>query len=207
MTGDGYRVRVKRIVIAGGIGAGKSAATDFLAGLGYEIIDADDVAHAVTEPGAPAWHALRDAFGDAVLDDDGQLDRHFVADVVFHDPSALRRLNLITHAHIGEEMRRRLDLANGECVFLAVPLFRAEHRSTLSLDEVWAVQSSPELAESRLVTYRGFTSGDARARLSSQMSNEERAKIVDVVIWNDGTLDELHAQLNTQLERIGLHHG
>lgn len=198
---------MKRIVIAGGIGAGKSAATGYLAGLGYEIIDADDVARAVTEPGEPAWQALRDAFGDAVLDDDKHLDRGFVADVVFHDQSALRRLNLITHGHIGVEMRNRLDAATGECVFLAVPLFRAEHRSNLSIDEVWAIQVSPEVAQERLVNYRGFTPEDARARLASQMSNEEREDIVDVVIWNDGTLDELFAKINAQLERSGLPHG
>jgi len=61
---------VKIIAIAGGIGAGKSAATDYLADRGFAVIDADDVAHAVTQPGEPAWAAMRDAFGDAVLGPD-----------------------------------------------------------------------------------------------------------------------------------------
>jgi len=72
-------------------------------------VDADDVAHDVTQPGSATLSALVDAFGSAVLDAEGSLDRVFVADVVFHDASALRRLNAITHAPIGVEIARRLD--------------------------------------------------------------------------------------------------
>jgi len=81
----------------------------------------DDVAHDVTQPGSATLSALVDAFGSAVLDAEGSLDRVFVADVVFHDASALRRLNAITHAPIGVEIARRLDGADGEAVFAAIP--------------------------------------------------------------------------------------
>ena len=100
MTASDYRGTVKRIVIAGGIGAGKSAVAQRLRDLGFDVVDADDVAHDVTAPGSPTLATLVDAFGSAVLDDDGALDRAFVADVVFHDPTALRRLNSITHGAI-----------------------------------------------------------------------------------------------------------
>ena len=108
MTASDYRGTVKRIVIAGGIGAGKSAVAQRLRDLGFSVVDADDVAHDVTAPGSPTLATLVDAFGSAVLDDDGALDRAFVADVVFHDPTALRRLNSITHGAIGVEIIRPL---------------------------------------------------------------------------------------------------
>src|SRR5580700_400000 len=90
VTTSDYRGLMKRIVIAGGIGAGKSAVGDRLRHLGFTVVDADDVAHDVTKPGSPTLSALVDAFGSAVLNGDGTLDRAFVAEVVFHDPTALR---------------------------------------------------------------------------------------------------------------------
>jgi dephospho-CoA kinase len=198
---------VKRIVVAGGIGAGKSAVAQRLRDLGFDVVDADDVAHDVTAPGSPTLATLVDAFGGAVLDHEGALDRAFVADVVFHDPTALRRLNSITHGAIGVEIIRRLDEADGDAVFAAIPLYRPEHRAAFSLDAVWSVQVSPETAIRRLVNGRGFNESDARARLATQMSNDERAAIVDRVLWNEGTLDELYTELDAALAEAGLSRG
>ena len=198
---------MKRIVIAGGIGAGKSALADRLRDLGFGVVDADDVAHDVTNPGTPTLSALVDAFGKAVLDEQGSLDRAFVAEIVFHDPSALRRLNAITHGPIGVEIAQRLATANGDAVFCAIPLFRPEHRAALAVDAVWAVQVSPETAVRRLVDARGFRDADARARLVSQMSNDERAALVDRVLWNEGTLEDLYAELDVALREEGLSRG
>ena len=198
---------MKRIVIAGGIGAGKSAICDRLRSLGYTVIDADDVAHDVTAKGSPTLRALVDAFGSAVLASDGTLDRAFMAEIVFNDRSALRRLDRITHGQIGVEIVRQLDGATGDAVFVAVPLFRPEHRAAFRVDEVWSVQVDPETAVRRLVELRGFKEDDARARLANQMSNDERERIVDRVLWNEGSLDELFAQLDAALELVGLAHG
>ncbi len=198
---------MQRIVIAGGIGAGKSVVAQRLRDEGFTVIDADDVAHDVTELGTPTLATLVDAFGTAVLDDGGSLDRAFMADVVFHDQSALRRLNAITHGPIGVEIARRLDGADGDAVFAAIPLFRAEHRAAFSIDAAWSVQVTPATAIERLVNGRGFSESDARARLASQISNEERAALVDRVLWNDGTLEELYRELDGALRDAGLAHG
>jgi dephospho-CoA kinase len=198
---------MKRIVIAGGIGAGKSAVGDRLRHLGFTVVDADDVAHDVTKPGSPTLSALVDAFGSAVLNDDGTLDRAFVAEVVFHDPSALRRLNAITHPPIGVEIVQRLNASDGEAVFAAIPLFRPEHRAAFALDAVWSVQVSTETAVRRLIDGRGFSEADARARLATQMSNDERAALADRVLWNEGTIDDLYAELDAALSDAGLVRG
>lgn len=198
---------MKRIVIAGGIGAGKSALSERLRSLGYAVIDADDVAHDVTAKGSPALSALVDAFGSAVLADDGSLDRAFMAEIAFNDATALRRLNRITHGAIGVELMRLLNEATGDAVFVAVPLYRPELRDGWAIDEVWAVQVDPETAVRRLVEGRGFRESDARARLASQMSNDERAGIVDRVFWNEGSREELFAQLDEALDLAGLVRG
>jgi dephospho-CoA kinase len=190
---------VKRIVVTGGIGAGKTAVTDRLSSLGFSVIDADVAARHVVEKGQPAWRALQDAFGSAVLTPEGNIDRKFLADVVFHDTSALRRLNHITHGFIGNELDAGVRAATGETVFIAIPLFRAEHRATLELDEVWAVLAHPDTAVGRLTTLRGFDDDDARARLAVQQSNDERAALADRVIWNEGSLEELYAQVDQAL--------
>ena len=190
---------MKRIAITGGIGAGKTAVTDKLASLGFSVVDADIAARHVVEKGQPAWRALRDAFGTAVLTPEGDIDRKFLADVVFHDTSALRRLNNITHGHIGRELEAGIRAASGDTVFIAIPLYRAEHRSALALDEVWAVLADTETAVRRLTTLRQFDDGDARARLAVQQSNDERAAQADRVIWNEGSLEELYAQIDEAL--------
>lgn len=195
---------MKRVALAGGIGAGKTVLSERLATLGWPVIDADDVARKVVEKGEPAWTALRDAFGSAVLTTSGELDRKFMADVAFHDTSALRRLNHITHGYIGSEIIRELDATDADVVFIALPLFRREHREAFRLDEVWAVLVDPEIALSRLCEQRGFDEADARARLAAQMTNDERASLADRVLWNNGALDELFAQLDAALSELGL---
>ena len=105
------------------------------------------------------------------------------------------------------DVARGLDGAAGDAGFVALPLFRPEHRAAFALDEVWSVQVDPETAVHRLVELRGFKEEDARARLATQISNDERERIVDRVLWNEGSLDELFAQLDTALELVGLAHG
>jgi dephospho-CoA kinase len=188
--------------VAGGIGAGKSVVTDRLSSLGFSVIDADVIARQVVEKGEPAWIALRDAFGTAVLTSEGDIDRKFLADVVFHDASALRRLNSITHGYIGAEIAAELEHATGSAVFVAIPLYRPELREAYGFDETWAIQADPATAFQRLTTLRGFEPEDALARLAAQMDNDSRAAIVDRVIWNDGTLDELYESVDVALREL-----
>ena len=190
--------------MVGGIGAGKSTVTEYLGRRGFAVIDADVVAHRVVEPDRPAWRALRDAFGDAVLAADRTLDRSFLAEVVFHDRSALQRLNGITHGYIGEEIRAALERASGAAAFVAIPLFRTEHRQVFHLTRVWGVLASPEVALARLVGARGLDERDARARLASQPGNDERLSVVDDAIWNEGTKAELYARVDDLLAERGL---
>jgi dephospho-CoA kinase len=195
---------VKRVAIAGGIGAGKTALAEHLTSRGWPVVDADLVARRVVEPGEPAWRALRDAFGTAVLAGDNEIDRAFLADIVFRDATALRRLNHITHGYIAEEIMRQIAATSADVVFIALPLYRDEHRNQLGLDEVWAVEVDPEVAVARLIESRGFSEADARARLAVQMSNEARRALADRVISNEGTREELTVKVDEALRALGV---
>lgn len=193
-----------RLGIAGGIGSGKSALCDVLEQHGVIVIDADHVAREVVEPGEPAWRALVDAFGAAVLHHDGTVDRQFLADVAFPHPPTLRRLNAVTHGIIGLTIVQRLDQIGNRNTAVALPLFRPEHRDIFGLSEVWGIEVEPQEAVRRLVTYRGFNETDAKARIASQISNEARREIVDVVVTNNGTLDEFQGAVTRLIHERGL---
>jgi dephospho-CoA kinase len=195
---------MKRIAIAGGIGAGKSLTCEFIVKQGFSVIDSDDVAHQIVEPGMPAWQAIFDAFGGSVVQANQSIDRDFLAKIVFSNESARNRLNSITHPAIGIEILRQIEACTTSAVFIALPLYRVEHRQIFSLDSAWAVLVSPEIAKSRLVEHRGFSESDAQARIDSQVSNEIRASIVDRVIWNEGTAEDLYRSVNEALISEGL---
>lgn len=198
-----YRGVVKRIALAGGIGAGKSTVVDYLRGQDLVAVDADEVYRDLTRHGEPLLDALVDAFGSAILTSEAQLDRGFLASIVFSDPTALRRLNAITHGPIGVEIRRRLDEATGMVGFVAIPLFRPEHRAQLSLDEMWSVQVDPEIALERLVNQRAMSPDAARARIAAQTSNDEREKMADEVIWNNTDRTALFERVDELLRERG----
>lgn len=189
--------------MAGGIGSGKTALTNLLSNAGFLVIDADVVAREVVEPGKPAWHALVDAFGSAILLPTKHLDRAFLASITFTSPRALRRLNTITHSAIGARLLDLVAQADGQPFAVALPLFRPEHRTVFKLDQVWATECEPEVAVDRLIRYRNFSEEDARARIAAQMSNQDRSDIVDRVLVNNGSLEAFEEQVREALSVHG----
>jgi dephospho-CoA kinase len=183
--------------LTGGIGAGKSAVADLLAERGAVLIDADRIAREVVEPGGPAYQPLVDRFGPTIVEADGRVDRPALAAIVFSDPAALADLNAITHPAIGAEMARRKESAEGtdRVVVLDIPLLKAAHRETMSLDSVVVVDAPVETALARLVELRGMTRDDAEARMAAQVSREERLSGADLVVDNSLDLDHLRKEV------------
>jgi dephospho-CoA kinase len=186
--------------LTGGIGAGKSAVADLLAGHGAVLIDADRIAREVVEPGGPAYQPLIDRFGPTIVDAEAKIDRPALAAVVFSDPEALADLNAITHPAIGAEMARRKDAAadTDALVVLDIPLLKVEHRETMSLDAVVVVDDPVETALDRLVEIRGMTRADAQARMAAQVSRDERLSGADFVVDNSKDLEHL----GNEVERV-----
>ena len=184
------------IGLTGGIGSGKSTVAAMLVERGATLLDADAMVRGLQLPGMPVFVAMAERWGDRILDDAGGLDRQVVADIVFADPDELAALNGIVHPAVGDEMiRRRRELAATDAtVILDIPLLvESGHRG---LAGVIVVDVDPDVAVERLVSDRGFTSVDARNRISMQASRAERLDRADLVVDNSGTLDDLAGQVD-----------
>lgn len=181
--------------LTGGIGSGKSSVSTLLATKGAVIVDADAIVREVQEPGSPVIAALAEAFGPDVVAADGSLDRQAVAQIVFTDPDALKKLNAIVHPAVGAEMNRRIveQRTSSHVVVLDIPLLTENPREGLQARIV--VDVPEEVQVERLVRFRGFDEADARARMSRQATREQRLAGADFVVDNSGSPEDLLPQV------------
>jgi dephospho-CoA kinase len=199
---------VLRVGLTGGIGSGKSEVSRRLAAHGAVIIDADVAAREVVAPGTPGLAQIAEAFGPGVLGPDGALDRERLGAIVFRDPALRAKLNAIVHPLVGEWMRAAeraaADQARDDLIVVHdVPLL-AENSRASDFDLVIVVDVPPELQVERLVSQRGMTPDQARARMAAQASRPQRLALADLVIDNSGSLDDLDRRVTeiwTDLER------
>ena len=197
---------MKVIGLTGGIASGKSTVSSHLRSLGASVIDADKVAWELAEPGKAIWQAYRHRYGDEVINEDGTLNRQAVADRVFADKEELNWMNSMAHPLIKEEIGRRMSNIAQQpisAVVLDVPLLLESGWDALT-DEVWLVYVSPGLQLKRLMERNDFSEAEARRRIASQMSMEEKLKMADVVIDNNGTLEELRRKVTEIWARSAL---
>lgn len=189
--------------LTGGIGAGKSTAARELERLGAVVIDADDVARAVVEPGTPGLAAVVAEFGPGVLRADGSLDRPALARIVFGDDGARSRLEAITHPLVADESARRVRAAGERAIVVHdVPLI-VEKGLAGRYDVVVVVGASEEVRMARLIAQRGMTPEDARARIRAQADDGARRAVADVWLDNSGTEEDLReAVRRLWLERL-----
>jgi len=183
------------IGLTGGIGSGKSTVSALLADRGAVIIDADAITRELQRPGADVFAAMVERFGAEIVDQEGELDRQRVADIVFNDPEALLDLGAIVHPAVGQEIAGRLaaTVDTDDIVVLDVPLLVESGRDDMAALVV--VDVDPEIAVDRLVHQRGMREDDVRARMSRQASREERLARADEVLDNSGSLEALAAQV------------
>jgi dephospho-CoA kinase len=182
--------------LTGGIGSGKSTVSALLAQRGAVILDADAIARDLQRAGQPVLACIVERFGDEMLTPDGELDRPRLAAVVFDDPKALADLNELVHPAVGVELLRRIEAARAadDVVVLDSPLLTVHPPTGMAATIV--VDTPVETAVDRLVHQRGMTEADARARIASQISREERQATADRVIDNSGDRAALEAQVD-----------
>lgn len=189
-------VGAMRIGLTGGIGSGKSTAAARFAELGALVVDSDQLAREVVEPGTPGLAAVVEAFGPGILDADGRLDRPALGAVVFADERARGRLNGILHPLIRARVQEIVAAAPaGTVIVQDVPLL-VESGQAGSYDLVVVVETAEELRLERLARDRGMTAGEARARMASQATDADRRAAADVVLTNDTTPADLRAQVD-----------
>lgn len=178
------------IALTGGIATGKSAAAEFFAEQGVPVLDTDQIARDVVEPGTPALGRLVEAFDAGILDAAGRLDRARMRERVFADPTQRHLLESITHPAIREELARRSAAADGSYQIHVIPLLVETGRID-AYDRVLVVDCPQEQQISRLLARDGMSLELARHILAAQASREARLSAADDVIVNTGTLEEL----------------
>jgi dephospho-CoA kinase len=196
---------MKVIGLTGGIGSGKSTVARLFAEHGARVIDADKIGHDVYRPGTSAWEGVVAAFGRDVIAADGTIDRAVLGRRVFADPAARARLNAIVHPLIGMEIQTRLEAArqadDGRPVVIeAALLLDAGWRP---LADVVVVVVAPRTAIfERLQAQRGLAAADVEARIAAQIDDDARRRLADIVIENDGGMDDLRAAVHALWEHI-----
>jgi len=186
---------VVRIGLTGGIGSGKSTVAALLAERGARVVDADRIAREALAPGSPGLAAVVAEFGTGVLAGDGALDRAALAAIVFADPAARARLDGIVHPRVRARAAELVAAAPADAVVVQdVPLL-VETGQAGSYDLVLVVEADPTTRVERLVG-RGMSAEDARARMASQATDEQRRAVADVVLRNDGDRGALAAQVD-----------
>lgn len=182
--------------LTGGIGAGKSAAARRLAELGALVIDADQLAREVVRPGTEGLAEVVAEFGPGVLAPDGSMDRPAVGRLVFGDDAQRRRLEAIIHPRVRARTAELIAAAAPDAVVVNdVPLL-VEAGLAPGFEIVIVVLAGEETRVRRLVDDRGLSAEEAHSRIAAQATDEQRRAVADVLLSNDGSLDDLRAQVD-----------
>ena len=182
--------------LTGGIGSGKTMVDEMFTQLGAELIDADQLAREVVEPGQPALEEIASNFGRDVLLPNGRLDRRKLGGIIFADASARARLNAITHPRIQERIEAaitgRRDRAG--VLIVDIPLLYEAARTGL-VEKVIVVWVDPPTQQRRLIERGGLTDEEARQRVAAQMPLDEKRALADHVIDNTGSREATRRQV------------
>jgi dephospho-CoA kinase len=193
--------------VTGGIGSGKSTASQILGELGAFVIDADIVGHKIYQPDTPAWREIVDTFGADVMASDRTIDRTKLGPIVFRAPEKLAALNQIMHGKIYAYIQGQIDYMRDHdphrvIAVEAAILLEAGWRSLV--EALWVVVASEDVVINRLQTYKNMSEAQARARINAQMTNDERIAQADQVIWNNDSLPELRQAVEASWRRLNV---
>lgn len=195
---------MKKVGLTGGIGSGKSTVARMLGGAGFAVVDADQIARDIMEPGSPVLDEVAAEFGADLIGADGALNRGELARRAFATTEDTKRLNAITHPAIRAESERRFaaaEAAGEQAVIYDMPLL-VDLGLYQDMDLTVVVDVDKEERIRRLVAKRGLDEADARARMAQQIDDEARRAAADVVIDNNGPLDALEPQVAALVEKI-----
>ena len=191
------------IGLTGGIGTGKSEVARIFQELGAVIINADQIGHQAYTPHSEIWQEVVKAFGEDILQPSGEIDRKKLGSIVFANPDQLTRLNQIMHPRmarmVAQQVQELREQGPDVVVVEAALLFEAGWDSLVG--EVWSTESPEDLVIERLQTRSGLSQEEAKKRIDSQMSAEERKSRAQVVVDNSGDLIELERVVRSIWDR------
>ncbi|WP_447404911.1 dephospho-CoA kinase [Staphylococcus aureus] len=194
----------KVIGLTGGIASGKSTVSELLSVFGFKVVDADKAAREAVKKGSKGLAQVREVFGDEAIDENGEMNRRYMGDLVFNHPEKRLELNAIIHPIVRDFMEEEKQeyLKQGYNVIMDIPLlFENELENTV--DEVWVVYTSESIQMDRLMQRNNLSLEDAKARVYSQISIDKKSRMADHVIDNLGDKLELKQNLERLLEEEG----
>ncbi|AQM41692.1 MULTISPECIES: dephospho-CoA kinase [Staphylococcus] len=181
----------KVIGLTGGIASGKSTVSELLTAHGFKIVDADIASRKAVEKGSEGLEQVRSTFGEEAIDEDGNMNREYVGDIIFNYPEKRLELNEIVHPIVRTIMEQEKEafLKDGYNVIMDIPLLY-ENELQDTVDEVWLVYTSESIQIDRLMQRNDISMEDAKARVYSQISIDKKRRMADHVIDNrDSKLD------------------
>ena len=193
-----------KLGLTGGIATGKTTISNYLKSINIPVLDADEYARKVVEPGTPGLAEITNTFGEQILQPDGYLNRKLLGQIVFNDSSARQTLNDITHPRIQQMMAdelHRLAEQQTPLVILDIPLL-LENNNVAGADAVMVVSIPESLQLTRLMQRNNLTEKEAHARISAQMPLVEKEKLADFVIDNSGTISNTQKQVEKVIQKI-----
>lgn len=184
-----------KIGLTGSIACGKSTVSRYLRELGFAVVDADAISHALTAPGGAALPALRQAFGEVIFNGD-VLNRRALGRLVFADPVQRERLNALLHPMIISEIAAQLEQLDREDTLVIgdVPLLYECHMESM-FDRVWVVSAPRDAQLARLMARDGLSKDEAEQRIDAQTPLCEKEQRADAVILNAGSIDDTQRQI------------
>lgn len=196
--------RLRVIGLTGGIACGKSTVSRMLRELGAAVVDADELARQVVEPGAPALAEIVARFGTEILDGEGRLDRKKLGAIVFADPEARGALERITHPRISQASQAAIaaHAAQGADPVIYDAALIVERGLYRWMNGLIVVTVSPDVQMQRLIARDQCTAGEAAARIAAQLPLADKVAVADYIIDNSGSLDETRAQVVALWERV-----
>ncbi len=195
------RKKMKRVALTGNIGCGKSTVGKMFRKLGAYVLDADRIIHSFYRKGHPVHRIVVDTFGESILDEEGNVDRKKLADLVFEDEDKLRRLEEITHGALYRELERKFrELPKDAIVFVEASLL-IEKGTYRNYDRTVVVYAPYEVCRERSLQ-KGISEEDFERRWRNQMPIEEKIKYADFIIDNSDGIEETERQVREILERI-----
>lgn len=189
-----------RVGLTGGIGSGKSTASDRFQWLGADVIDTDRLSRDLVEPGQPALEEIVASFGETLLDSSGRLDRARLRERIFAHPEQRRRLEAILHPRIRAAMLDRAGRSVAPYVIFVVPLLIETGQQKL-VDRVLLIDVSEDLQRRRVAARDDLDSAQIDQILAAQLDRETRLQHADDIIHNEGNLTDLHAQVDDLHQR------
>lgn len=198
---------LKVLGVTGGTGTGKSVVCRMLRDKGGKVIDADLVAKKSEMCGGSSYEEIIARFGVGILDDEREIDRKMLGDIVFGDPDALRDLNAIVHKHVSAEIKRRVkeyresDDESIKFIVLDVPI-PIEDGFFDTCDYIWAVTANDDIRVARLMRRMNITEDAAAIRIAAQWTNREYAEIADCELVNEGSVDDLKKLVDYEYRRF-----